>query len=439
MNTPIWIRFASMVALVAAAACGATDAQPPDNADMDAVAVVDRRDLEITAEAPGSVEPIRVIQVKSKASGEVLALHAEIGDRVEQGALLAEIDPRDVRNALAQAEADLEVARVRARIAEEQRKRSSALLESEVITEQEYETAVLEAANAQASLIRAQTNLELAEERMQDVTIRAPIDGTVMLRDVEVGQIIASATSNVSGGTTLFTMADLAEVQIRVLVDEIDIGRIEPGMTSRVIVEAYPDRAFQGEVLKIEPQAVVDQNVTMFPVLIRLENPERLLKPGMNTEVIIEIANRPDVVTVPNAAVVSVREAVDVGTALGVSEDAIREVVGGPGAGMGPGGRMAAASEVSDNGARGPRPERPSERAADGRTPGIVFLQSADEPEPRRVMLGVSDWERTEVLSGLEPGDRVLRVSIARVLQAQEELLGRIRERTGGPFRSESE
>src|SRR5690606_33827778 len=175
--------------------------------------------------------------------------------------------------------------------------------------------------------IKAETNLELARERLGDVIIRAPIDGTIIQKDVEVGQIIASASQSISGGTTLFLMADLSEMQVRTLVDETDIGRIAAGLPAQVTVEAFPGRIFAGEVLKIEPQAVVEQNVTMFPVLVRLDNREGLLKPGMNAEVRIEIARRDDAVTVPNAAVVAMRDAMAAGAVLGLSEDAMRSAL----------------------------------------------------------------------------------------------------------------
>src|SRR5919108_456798 len=203
---------------------------------------------------------------------------------------------RDVRNALAQAEADLEVARARLLTAEAQKKRSTELRAANVITEQEFESAAFEEANARAQFVKARTNLELAQERMSDVTIRAPIDGVIIRKDVEEGQIIQSASQNISGGTTVLLMADLSQMQVRALVNETDLGKIQPGMTARVAVEAFPGRTFEGTVLKIEPQAVVEQNVTMFPVLVQLENRDGALKPGMNAEVIVEVARRDNVV-----------------------------------------------------------------------------------------------------------------------------------------------
>ncbi|MBN1204723.1 MAG: efflux RND transporter periplasmic adaptor subunit [Myxococcaceae bacterium] len=381
-----------------------------------------RMDLEIAAEASGLLEPIRVVEVKSKASGEVLRVLVETGQQVEQGALLTEIDPRDVQNALAQAEADIESARVRLSTVEAQRQRMEALRASGVVTQQELETAVDASATARAALVRAETNLQLARERRKDVTIRAPISGTILERTIEPGQIITSATSNVSGGSTLFKMADMTEMQVRAKIDETDIGKIQPGMETRVSLEAYPSRTFVGQVVKIEPQALVEQNVTLFPVLIRLKNPEGLLKPGMNAEVSIEIARRNDVVAVPNTAVVGMREAPGAATALGLDEAVVRAAL-----------RPAGATPAGDRGGRGSGARGDPGRSRDpDRRPGVVFVQQADGPQPRRVLLGLSDWENTEVISGLEPGEKVLLVSVAQLQQQQQQNLDRIRQRTGG-------
>src|SRR5690606_10062403 len=177
------------------------------------------------------------------------------------------------------------------------------------------------------------------------------IGGTIIQRSVEIGTIIASASQNISGGTSLLQMADLSQMQVRTLVDETDIGQIRPGQVARVMVEAYPGRVFVGEVLKIEPQAVVDQNVTMFPVLVLLDNAERLLNPGMNAEVQIEIARREDVVTVPNAAGVGVRDVIVAGTVLGLAGDELRATLGGGMRSSGGNGTPAAGEERPDGGA----------------------------------------------------------------------------------------
>ncbi len=439
-----------LLSSLALAACNDTAASESEGSAME-VAAVTRGDLNVTADAAGHVEPIRLVEVKSKASGEITEIMVETGDVVDAGQLLVRIDPRDVRNAFDQADADLEVARARLATAEAQRQRAVELREANVVTEQEYETAALDEANARAQYIKAQTNLQLARERLNDVVIRAPIAGTVIAEAIEIGQIIASASQNISGGTTLLTMADLSEMQVRALVDETDLGRIVPGLNVRVRVEAFPDRVFEGQVLKIEPQAVVDQNVTMFPVLVRLDNREGFLKPGMNADVEVRIADRRGVLLVPNSAVVSPRDVVTAAEVLGLDPEALRQqmrqgAAGGggpvPDATPGPGraadaaaaapARRAEAGRGSADAGRGSA-ETGRGSAGDVR-PGIVFVANGDTMEPRRVMLGVNDWDNTEVVSGLAEGDRVILMSVARLQQQQQQFQDRIRERTSGPF-----
>lgn len=471
------------------AACNRTEAGEATNASE--YAEVRRGDLEIMAEAAGQIEPILVVEVKSKASGEVLALNVETGDHVQRGQLLAQVDPRDVRNAYDQADADLQVAKARAQTAQAQMNRTEELRRANVVTEQELESASLEVANAKAQLVKAQTSLQLADERRNDVTIRAPIDGTIIEKTVEVGQIIASASQNVSGGTVLFKMADLSEMQVRALVDETDLGRISAGQPANVSVEAYPDRAFQGTVLKIEPQAVIDQNVTMFPVLVRLDNSEGLLKPGMNGDVQIEIARRMDVVMVPNAAVVGTRDAAAAGMVLGLDEAKIRAAMQAssemapmaqPGAAAADGPQAATATPGGaaptagspecealmtslrasgfENASAADREKMATCRGAAGAnarqgraggqgrggrggqgrrgTPetrsGVVFVQTATGPELRKVTLGLNDWDNTEVVRGLEAGEKVVLISVARLQAQQQEFVNRMRERAGGPI-----
>ena len=244
-------RFAFLALfVVSVSACESGEAAEAASS-VETVEVV-RGNLLISAEATGTVEPIREVEVKSKASGEILRLHADIGDEVRPGQILADIDPRDVQNRFDQTEADLEVAQVRLEIAESQIERSTLLLEREVITAQEHEGARVEYANSRANLVKARTNHELAVLQLEDVRITAPMSGTIIQKNVEEGMVIQSASGNVSGGTTLFLMANLGEMQVRTLVDETDMGQLEPGMGANVTVEAFPDRTFRGEVEKIQ-------------------------------------------------------------------------------------------------------------------------------------------------------------------------------------------
>jgi hypothetical protein len=150
------------------------------------------------------------------------------------------------------------------------------------------------------------------------------VAGTVIERTVALGTVITSATGSFGGGTTLLKMADLSKVRIRALFNETDIGPVRPGQTATVTVDAYPDRRFVGTVEKIEPQAVIQQNVTMFPVLVTLDNTEGLLKPGMNGETNVMVEQRSAVLAVPNDAVRNPREAAATAPMLGLNPDTVR-------------------------------------------------------------------------------------------------------------------
>ncbi len=490
-----------MVTTVTAWGCGNKGQAEQKSAAAPEFATVERRDLDIKAEASGTIQPIRVVEVKSKASGEVLKLPVETGIHVNSGDLLAEIDPRDVNNAYEQAKADADVAEARLTTSVAQRARTEELRKANVATEQELESAKLDEANSRAALVKAKTALQLAEEKQKDVRITAPSAGTIITRTVEVGTIIASASQNVSGGTTLMTMADLSTMQVKALVDETDLGKIQPGLPVSVSVEAYPQRRFNGQVKKIEPQAVIDQNVTMFPVLVELDNSEGLLKVGMNADVEIQVAHRANVIVVPNSAVVSTRDAPAAGLVLGMTEEQVRTALRngkGPVADAGAGepqqpgdsaahpttptGQAPAAGAASADctalmqkvrdggfqniseadrtklrecrpagadGGRGNGGGRRGGGNGEGRGggnggrprqgdthPAVLFVKTATGYEPRSVTLGVNDFDDTEVIRGVEPGENVVIISVARLQAAQQEFLDNMRKRatSNGPI-----
>jgi len=318
------------------------------------VAAVERRDIVVDASATGAVEPINVVEVKSKASGQITQMPVETGTLVKPGDLIVQVDTRDVKNQYDQSLADVRAAEAKLQVSEAQKKRSDDLFEGRIITAQEHESAALDYANSQAALVRARTNLDLAQQRLEDATVRAPISGTVIEKTVSLGQVITSATSAFGGGTTLIKMADLNKVRVRALVSEADIGAIQSGMNATVTVDAYPDRPFRGSVEKIEPQAVVQQSVTMFPVLITISNVEGLLKPGMNGEVSILIERRDNVLAVPNDAIRNLRESATAATALGLNPDSvqaqIRAQMASLGGGMGGNGSRPSGSAAPTSG-----------------------------------------------------------------------------------------
>src|SRR2546423_7314583 len=265
-------------------------------------AAVERRSIALTVQANGTVEPVNIVEVKSKASGTITRMPVDIGANVKTGDLLVQIDPRDVQNQYDQAAADVSSATVQRTTALAQRNRSAELYKEKIITAQEMDQATLDFANADANLIKARTNLSIARVRLEDATVRAPSNGTIIEKPVSEGMVISSATSSASGGTTILKMADLTKVRMRAFVNETDIGSVQPGQSATVSVDAFPNRRFVGLVSQVEPEAVVQSSVTMFPVLVSLNNFDNELKPGMNGQVVMDIARHDNVLAVPSDA-----------------------------------------------------------------------------------------------------------------------------------------
>jgi len=386
---------------------------------------VERRTIEVAVSSAGIVEPLATIEVKSKASGEVLQLLVETGDVVAQGALMVSIDPRTVRNRLDQSNAELTAATSRREIAQTQMARVESLVAAGTLTQSDLEQSILDLANAEAQVVTSRVSVENARIAVDDTDIRAPISGTIIFKPVEKGQVITSPTQDFSGGTMLMQMADLSAVQIRSLVDETDIGKVRPGMTASVLVAAYPNQPFPGEVVKIEPQAVVEQNVTMFAVLISIQNPDGLLMPGMNAEVEISIVRSENVMTIPVMALRTNRDLATTATVLGRSEDDIRNALSG-----GKPGEAADTPPKSDGRSRRPSGSR---NTTDYRFGGAFWVViDSDEQEIRKVRTGVTDLNNVEIISGLDESERVLVLPSSHLIETQQDLQNFIKRRMGG-------
>jgi len=452
-----------LTAIVAVMALGC--AKKKETALVIETAPVERRSIVLSAQANGVVDPITIIEVKSRASGQITNMPVDVGSVVNRGDLLVQIDARDVQSRYNQAAAELNSSNVARTVAVSQRARSQELYRQQIITAQEMEAATLGFANADAAVVRARAAVDIARQQLQDATITAPTAGTVIERPVSEGTVITSATSSASGGTTILKMADLSKVRMRAMVNETDIGNVLPGQLATVTVDAFPNRRFQGVVEKVEPQAVVLQSVTMFPVLVSLTNLDGALKPGMNGEVIMEVVRRDNVLAIPSEAVRTMRDAATVAPALGLNPDSIQSAVRGSFASRrgGQAGGRVASGDTAAGARRGRRAVGDSGRAGAGNNPAarrfasggfggatgqagsavpatsqagggaagqgpsgrgsgmqIAFVKKEEKYAPRPIRTGISDFEYTEVMSGLELGEQVALVGVA-VLQAQRD------------------
>ena len=185
----------SSTIIVALVALGVSCSRNAAKAPTVSTAPVTRRDIVVDAQANGVVEPINIVEVKSKASGLITRMPVETGTLVKPGDLIVQVDARDVQNQYNQADADVRAAQARSEVSLAQKTRSDEMFKQRVITAQEHEAAALDYANAQAAVVRAQASGDLAKQRLEDATVRAPIAGTVLSQAVAVGQVIASATA----------------------------------------------------------------------------------------------------------------------------------------------------------------------------------------------------------------------------------------------------
>ena len=458
-----------LLPVLALAAC----AKPPVIPVYQAVAV-QKRDIFVSAVASGAINADTVVQVKSKASGEILDIKVQTGDLVKRGTLMLQVDQRIPANEVATAKATLQVDSAQLANARSQLKRQQELFAARAVTQQELEQATLSVAQANASVVRDGIALENAKIAMGDTEVRAPITGMVIQQAVQRGTVISSPTNSASGGTALLTMADLSRVLVKTRVDESDISKIHQGMDADVTVAAFPNRPFKGVVAKIEPQADTVQGVTMFAVLVNISNEDNLLKPGMNAEVKMAVGSRMGVLAVPNAALRTERDVASAGSVLGINPADLTQMLAdakqvmadataqkadtsagaalpNPAAGaagaagdQGRGGRRGAggggtASRDSSKGGGGGGGGRGGRGGRGGKTDYsfggrfIVFAMKNGKATPVYIQTGLTDLDYSEVKMGLVEGDSVLMLPSASMVQQQQQMQQRMGANAGLP------
>jgi HlyD family secretion protein len=355
--------------------------------------------------ASGVVGPIDRIEIKSKASGRIEELPVEEGDFVTKGSLICRLDQTDVQADVDQAQADLDIARAELKQAENTFNRRQQLYEKGLISEEERDQSGLSVAQAKGKMVRARTTLDRDSVRLSETIVRAPIGGIILQKYVEIGQIITSGISNVGGGTPIADIADMRFVYIEAGIDEIDVGKIRMGQEARVIAEAYPRLKFEGKIIRIAPEARIEQNVTLFDVVIQVENPESKLKSGMNTTVEITIAREENVLLAPTMALSMPGQG------------------GMPSGGMGghPGGGQHGGMSGSSGG------HSPGGMGGHKGNMRQALVKDGDEFVLREVKIGLSNFRETVVISGLKDGDILGVPMISRLKAANERLEQRIK------------
>jgi len=308
------------------------------------LAKVERGSIAKSVVATGKIEPLSKVEIKSKASGLIKYLYVNVGDRIREGQLLAELDKETLDAQLKEAQAVLKAAESKLQEMESQGRTyqaniQKAKLEAESkdydfasaeyarhqelygqglisksefdsvgqkmkaaevahktliaavrVREAEFEQNERAISKTRSEVVQAQAQYERAEENLKYASIRSPINGIVLSREVEVGDAVSSILQLGSNATLIMTLGDITELYVKGKVDETDVGLVEEGQAARVTVDAYKNHVFQGKVLQIAPMGVEKDNVTRFEVRVSIENDLDLLKVNMsaNAEIILE-------------------------------------------------------------------------------------------------------------------------------------------------------
>jgi HlyD family secretion protein len=261
---------------------------------------VTRGDVTIQVRATGTINPMRTVQVGSQVSGIIEKIYVDFNSEVKRGQMIAQIDSTALNASVKQAEANVERNQAQVNDAKRNFARTTELFKKNLVSQADldatttaYESAIAQLKQTQAALDQSRVNLRYA-------IIRAPIDGVVISRDVDVGQTVASSFQT----PKLFSIAnDLKRMQVEASVDEADIGQVIIGQEVTFTVDAYPDEQFSGSVSQVRLSPITVQNVVTYTVIIDVPNPDLKLRPGMTATVSIQVNKRENVLRVPTLAV----------------------------------------------------------------------------------------------------------------------------------------
>jgi len=321
-------------------------------------------DVAKTVSANGTLNPVVLVNVGTQVSGTVQKLHADFNDHVRAGQVLLELDPALFKAQVKQDEASLNDAKATLELAAANDARARTLWEQDSISKQDVDTAAQALKSAKAKVELAAATLQKDQTNLDYSVIRSPVSGVVVNRAVDLGQTVAASFQT----PTLFQIAqDLRKMQIDSSFAEADVGNIKVGQPVRFTVDAFPDRSFSATVQQVRLNPTIQQNVVTYDVVVAVDNPDQILMPGMTAYVNIVLAERKNVLLVPNAAL---------------------RFNPPPGA------------EIASS-------EKPKE--AESGKMGTVYLLKENRLYPVKIGIGISDNHFTEVLSGdLKAGDQVV-------------------------------
>lgn len=385
---------------------------------------VTRGEITQVVTASGTLNPVTNVTVGSQISGIILTLSADFNTRVTNGQVVAQLDPATYKANVASAEGDLANATANLELSRVDFNRAEELSKAQLIAKSDYDKAVATLHQAEAAVKMKEASLQRAQVDLSRCTIYAPVDGIVISRSVDVGQTVAASLS----APTIFIIAnDLAKMQIDANVAEADIGGVEIGQTVDFTVDAFPYRTFHGKVTQVRNSPLTVQNVVTYDTVVEVNNADLKLKPGMTANVSIVVARRENAIKLPSAALrfrlpetANGNSKTNTAVVSATNQMASQGQSGRPGGGGGGGNR----GERGSGGGGGGKPR--GERAA-----RIIYTLGEDgKPKPVQVKLGISDGIATEVIEGLNDGDKV----VTGTVQSKADAAGPASNPFGGGF-----
>jgi len=261
---------------------------------------IGRGDIVEEVSSTGTLQPINVVTVGTQVSGIIEKIFADYNDEVTEGQILIELDKTLLNETLTEAQADLDLAQSKQKVAEMNFNRYKDLYKQKLIAKAEMEEAEIALASAETDVISAHASLNKAKKNLGYATITSPLSGTIISKDVEQGQTVAASFNT----PTLFTIAeDMTLMQIEASIAEADIGKIKNGMKATFTVDAYPNDTFHGIVKQVRLNPETTDNVVMYTVIIEVNNESKKLLPGMTAFVTVITNTRENVLRLPNTTI----------------------------------------------------------------------------------------------------------------------------------------
>ncbi|MES2757425.1 MAG: efflux RND transporter periplasmic adaptor subunit [Pseudomonadota bacterium] len=384
-----------LVASVAAAAYLHSKKEKPIPDSKYRSAIVDSGNITQTVTATGTINPVALINVGSQVSGTVVELNADFNDHVKKGQVLLKLDPTIFNAQIRQVEASVASAQASMRLAQANFERNQRLVAQNYVSTLTLDQSRRELDVAKANIKLAEAQLARSQADLNNSVIRAPIDGVVIKRTIDLGQTVAASFTT----PNLFQIArDLTKMQIDTSVSEADVGALKDGQPARFVVDAYPDREFDASMRQFRLAPNVVQNVVTYNVVLDVENKQELLKPGMTAQVRLVVGHRDNVLRIPTAALrfrLSDEE-------LEKEAKKLKEKGGKPEQAT-----VAVAAADEDD-----LSFRSKKEAA--RQYKIYKLDARNQAVPADIKIGLSNFRFTEVIAGdLKKGDKVITRALA--------------------------